>query len=166
MLPMMQVLAAITMLALPAIAFEFGNGNLRAVQSKAMRTSVGLMFASLSYLVALFVFAKPAEHLLYDGKFMEFIPLIFIIGFVPLITAIEVGYSLVVRSLQRPIYYAVSTGAMAVTGVVFTPIFVTMWGIQGAVAALILVALVSLAVNVWFYRKWFVSDLLVTGHNE
>jgi O-antigen/teichoic acid export membrane protein len=161
MLPMMQILAAISMLALPSIAFEFGKGNLLNVNSKSLKTALGLIFASLSYLVVLFVFAKPAESFLYDGKFAEFTSLIFVIAFVPLIASIEVGYSLVVRSLQRPVYYAVSTGAMALTGIVFTPIFVSLWGVQGAVLTLILVALVSLVVNVWFYRKWFISELVM-----
>lgn len=160
-LPMMQVLAAVSMLMLPTVSFEFGRQNFRAMNTKATKIVVGLTAVSFVYLIALFVFAKPAEHFFYDGKFAEFTVLISLFGFVPLITAIEIGFSLIVRSLQRPVYYAVSTGAIAMAGIIFGPIFVTLWAVQGAVLSLILVAMISLAVNIWFYRKWFIPELMM-----
>jgi Na+-driven multidrug efflux pump len=52
---------------------------------------------------------------------------------------------------------------MALIGTVFTPLFVFGWGVYGAVFALILVALASLMVNIWFYRRWF-EKRLMTNH--
>jgi len=159
MLPMMQILAAVSMLMIPSISFEFGRQNYHIMNSKAMKVVVGLTAVSFTYLVILFIFAKPAEQLLYDSKFSEFTALIPLIGFVPFITAMEIGFSLVVRSLQRPVYYAVSTGAMALVGAIFGPIFVDIWAVRGAVLSLIFAALISLMMNFWFYRKWFIPKL-------
>ena len=159
MLPMMQILAAVSMLMLPSVSFEFGQQNFRLMKSKAMKVVVGLTAVSFVYMIILFIFAKPAEQLLYDGKFSEYTAFISLIGFVPFITAMEIGFSLVVRSLQRPVYYAVSTGAMALVGVIFGPIFVDIWAVRGAVLSLIVAALISLTMNFWFYRKWFIPKL-------
>jgi len=57
------------------------------------------------------------------------------------------------------VYYAVSTGAMALVGVIFGPIFVDIWAVRGAVLSLIFTALISLMMNFWFYRKWFIPKL-------
>jgi O-antigen/teichoic acid export membrane protein len=162
-LPMVQVLTAITTLVLPMIAFDFGNGNLQAVKLKAFKTSAGLTLGSFLYLVVLYLFSGQLENLLYGGKYSEFSPLIFALGLIPLIAAMEAGYSLVVRSLQRPLYYVITTGIMALIGTVFTPLFVFGWGVYGAVFVLILVALASLMVNIWFYRRWF-EKRLMTNH--
>ena len=101
MLPMMQILAAVSMLVLPSVSFEFGRQNFQLMKSKAMKVVVGLIVVSFVYMIILLIFAKSVEQLLYDGKFSEYTALISLIGFVPFITAMEIGFSLVVRSLQR-----------------------------------------------------------------
>ena len=159
MLPMMQIIAAVSIMMIPSISFEFGKQNFRLMNSKAKKVVVALVAISFVYLIALFIFSRPAEQVLYDGKFSEFTPLIPLLGLVPLITAMEIGFSLVVRSLQRPLYHAISTGAMALASIIFSIFFVDIWGVQGAVVSLILVALTSLAVNGWFYQKWFIPKL-------
>lgn len=159
MLPMMQTLAAVSMLMLPFVSQEFGRRNFHAMNSKAMKTLGVLTVVSFVYLLILLIFTKPIEYLLYAGKFSEFTTLIALMGLVPLFAAIEVGFSLVIRSLQRPVYYAVSTGAMALIGVSFAPLFIALWEVRGAVFNLIVVALVSLGVHVWFYCKWFLPKL-------
>jgi len=161
MLPMMQILTAVSTLMIPAISLEFGRQNFHQMNSKAMQVVVGLTAVSFVYLATLFIFAKPAEQLLYNGKFSEFTSLIPLIGLVPFITAMEIGFSLVVRSLQRPAYYAVSTGAMASAGIIFGSILVNIWDVRGAVCSTIIVALVSLVVNAWFYQKWFMPKLIL-----
>jgi O-antigen/teichoic acid export membrane protein len=166
MLPMMQILAAVSILMIPSISFEFGKQNFHTMNSKAMKVVVGLTLVSFAYLVVLYIFARPAEQLLYDGKFSGFTALIPLLGLVPLITAMEIGFSLVVRSLQRPAYHAISTGAMALAGIIFSLVFVDLWGIRGGVLSLILVALTSLVVNGWFYQKWFMPKLALEAAEQ
>jgi O-antigen/teichoic acid export membrane protein len=158
-LPMMQVLAAVSTLLLPSVAFEFGRRNFRAMNDKATKALVGLTVLSIIYLLVLFTLGESIEHFLYHGKFSAFAAIVSLFGFVPLITAVETGFSLIVRSLQRPIYYAVSTGATALAGITFSSVLVALGGIQGAVLSLILVAMTSLVVNIWFYRRWFIPQL-------
>lgn len=155
MLPMMQIVGAITTLGLPSVAFEFGRKNLSEMKRKSFRISWVLILLSAAYALLLLALARPAEHLLYGGQFVGYTSLIPLIGMIPLLASIESGYLLVVRSLRRPVYYAVLTGVLAIVGVISGWFFIARWGIAGAVLGLTSVAIVSMLVNVWFYKNWF-----------
>jgi O-antigen/teichoic acid export membrane protein len=160
MLPMFQVLTAFSNISLPSVVYEFGRQNFREMKRKSMITAMALFPLSIIYLVILYFFPNPIEQFLYGGKFSQYLFLIPVTGLIPVITAIEVGFSLIVRSLQRPVYHAVLTGAMAVTGLFLGSFMIKAWGIVGAVYSLVLVALCSLLVNIFLYRRWFVPELV------
>jgi O-antigen/teichoic acid export membrane protein len=159
MLPMLQVLTAVSTLSLPSVAFEFGRQAFGNMRNKSFRVGSILVIISLLYIAALYVFGDSFEQFLYSGKFSQFSSLIPVMGVIPLITAFEVSTSLIVRSLQRPIYHAVWTGIMALVAVIFGIWMTQLWGVVGAVYSLIVVALASLAINYLFYRKWFIAML-------
>jgi len=98
--------------------------------------------------------------LLYAGRYKEYIELIPIAGVIPLITAMEIGFSLIVRSLQRSIYHAILTFGMAVAGVISGLTLIPLFGIAGAIGSLLVSATISFFINIWFYRKWF-SDIFL-----
>jgi O-antigen/teichoic acid export membrane protein len=156
-LPMMQVLSAISTLALPSVAFAFGRQNYTDMRRKSfIVTSVLIVFSAL-YASFLFFFAGHLETLLYAGRYENYIGLIPILGIIPFITSMEIGFSLIVRSLRRPIYYTVLTLGMAVAGVVSGLFLIPSFGVAGAVGSLIASATLSFTINIWFYRKWYSS---------
>ena len=161
MLPMMQILSAISTLTLPTIAFAFGRQNYMGMRRRSFVVAGILFVFSVLYVVFLFFFAASAEDLLYAGRYSEYTWLIPLVGVIPLITAIEIGFSLVVRSLQRSVYHAVLTFGMAIAAVVSGLFLIPSFGIAGAVGSLVASAILSLFINIWFYRKWFSRVFLV-----
>jgi len=162
MLPMMQILTAISTLALPSIAFAFGRQNYNGMRRKSFIV-VGILFVfSALYLSFLFFFATSLENLLYAGRYKEYIGLIPAIGVIPLITAMEIGFSLIVRSLQRSIYHAILTFGMAVAGIVSGLFLIPSFGVAGAIGSLVVSTMLSFLINIWFYRKWFSSVFLLS----
>lgn len=157
MLPMMQVLSAISTLVLPSIAFAFGRQNYAMMRSRSFAVSGILLFLSLLYITCLFFFSDLLAKFLYADKYNEYTWLIPVIGIMPLITAAEVGFSLVVRSLQRSIYYAILTFGMAVVAGLSSLYLIAPFGIAGAVCSLLVTTFTSLVINIWFYQKWFPS---------
>jgi len=157
MLPMLQVVSAISTLALPSIAFAFGRGNYADMRRRGFFVAGALFVFSSFYFSFLFLFATPLENLLYAGRYKEYTWLMPIIGIIPLITALESGFSLIVRSLQRSIYYAVLTFGMAVAGIVSGLILIPSFGVAGAIGSLVASTMFSFIINIWFYRKWFSS---------
>lgn len=155
MLPMLQIQAAISTLALPSIAFAFGRQRYADMCRMSFIVAGTLFLFSVLFLVILFLFSATLENLLYTGRYSEYIGLIPIVGVIPLITAVEIGFSLIVRSLQRSVYYAVLTFGMAVAGVVSGLILIPSFGVAGAVGSLVVSAVLSFFINIWFYRKWF-----------
>jgi len=155
MLPMMQLLTAISTLAFPSMAFSYGQKNYSEMSRRSFMVSSALIIFSIMYVAFLFFYANPLEQLFYGGKYMAYTWLIPITGLIPLITAIEVGFSLIVRSLQRSVYHAILTFGMSIGGVFSGLVFIPLFGVSGAVFSLITSNFISLVVNIWFYRNWF-----------
>jgi len=160
-LPMMQILTAISTLALPSIAFAFGRQNYAVMRRKAFSVAGILFVCSALYVSLLLFFSTSLENLMYAGRYKEYAELIPIIGVIPLITAVEIGFSLIVRSLQRSIYHATLTFGMAVAGVVSGLFLIPLFGVAGAVGSLVTSTILSLFINIWFYRKWFSGMILL-----
>ena len=157
MLPMMQILTAISALALPTIAFAFGQKKYTEMRRRSFAVAGMLFFISVFYVTFLYFFAMPLEDLLYDGKYKEYIALIPVFGTIPMITAVCTGFSLVVRSLQRPVYHAILTFGMALAGVFSGLLLISFFGIAGAMGSLAVSAIISLLINLLFYRAWFAN---------
>lgn len=156
-LPMMQVLAAISTLVLPSIALAFGNRDYKGMQKRSSFTSIILSIFAILYMIFLYIFAVPIESLFYANKYQEYTWLIPISGVIPVMTAIEINFSLIVRSLQRSIYHAILTFSMATAGILSALILIPRMKITGAAISLIITAIFSLGINTWFYRIWFTN---------
>jgi len=113
MLPMFQILAAVSTLALPSITFEFGLGNYQVMKRKSLQITLLLVGLALGYELVLFLFGADLEVLLYGGRYSNHVWLIPWIGLVPLISAMETGYSLILRSLQKPVFYIIDKAVAA-----------------------------------------------------
>jgi O-antigen/teichoic acid export membrane protein len=157
-LPMIQSITAVAVLGLPTLSREFGARNFAALRRKGLWITLLLTAAAVAYEAALLIFSGPLERLLYGNKFSSYVWLIPVVGLVPILTAIETGFSLIVRSLQRPVFYLVYNASMAGAGIIFAPILILAWGLAGAALSQIVVALVSLAVIVYIYRRWFPGE--------
>lgn len=156
-LPVLQVLAAITTMIFPSITFEFGRCDYEAVRRKSIRFTIIMMVISIFYELILLVGAGWIDRNLYNGKYTEYTWLIPLMGLAPVINAFVAGFSLVLRSLQKPHFYLIDKIFVAIIGSISAFFFVMYWNVAGAVISLILVEFGSLIIYWWLYRKWFTN---------
>lgn len=151
-LPMVQAITAISTLALPSLSAEFGRKNMYGFRNKGLGVTVFLSFLAIVYEMVLIFWAVPLESLLYGGKYEAYVWFIPIIGMIPIVVALESGFSIMVRAFQKPQYYAAYTAILAVLGLAIVPSFILEWGITGAIASQLIVEFVSLIILIAFYR--------------
>lgn len=156
MLPMAQTVTAIASLGLPALAFEYGRGDLRALRNKGMFITITLTGLAAFYELGLMVFAKPLESLLYAGMYARYIPLIPLIGLIPLLTAIGAGFGIILRSINRPESHLVVNAILAPAGVISAVILTALAGVQGNILSLVLVFFLGLVCSLVLYQLWFI----------
>jgi len=154
-LPMTQVLGAIYALSLPSIAYSYGKQDFDTMKRRSFMVGGVLLVASLMYGMVLLLGSRWIENLLYGGRYSAHSWLIPVMGLIPLISALEMGFCLVVRALQRSQYYAVLNGSMALVGILSAIVLIPRLGMTGAAVSLISTALCSSLINIWYYHKWF-----------
>ena len=151
-LPMVQAITAISTLALPSLSAEFGRKNLHGLRNKGLGVTVFLSFIAIVYELILMLWAAPLESLIYGGKYEAYVWFIPIIGMIPIVVALESGFSIMVRAFQKPKYYATYTAILAVLSLAIVPLFILKWGITGAIASQLIVEFGSLVILIAFYR--------------
>lgn len=157
MLPMMQLLSAFILLATPLVSYEFGRGDFVALKQKSFRVAFFVISISVLYEIALFFGAGWLEKVLYGGKYAAVSWLFPWAGLVALLNAMETGYALVLRSLQRPSFHVINKLTAAIVGTVTAFVFVKLWALPGAVISGVVMEVFVLAVHAWLYWRWFVN---------
>ena len=153
-LPVNQVLVAISFLALPILSFEYGRSHYVALKRKGLVFTAVLTFFTLLYELFLVIFYKDIELFLYAGKFSDYANLIPIFGVVTLFTGMETGVALIIRSLQKSKYHAIYGLIGAVSALIFTPVMCLIFGVTGAVISQLIVNLCLLLGTVAMYFAW------------
>jgi hypothetical protein len=72
---------------------------------KSLQIASILIAVAVAYELVLWRGSKWVEIFLYSGRYADYAWLIALVGFVPLINAIQLRYSLILRALQRPVFY-------------------------------------------------------------
>jgi O-antigen/teichoic acid export membrane protein len=154
-LPVLQVFAAITTLIFPVITFEFGQRHYGSMRRKAMQVTMILAVVAISYEFFLIIGRNWLDMVLYEGKYSEYTYLIPLIGLIPVISSFAIGFSLILRSLQRPVFYLTDKIIAAIVGSLSAFLLVRYWDISGAVFSLMLVELTTLGLYWYLYLRWF-----------
>jgi O-antigen/teichoic acid export membrane protein len=155
-LPMVQVITAIGVIGLPVLSNTFAQQGLAALQRKGLLVTACLSVAAGLYALVLVLLAGPLEHVLYGGKFVEFLWVIAIFCLLPLFGAVAQGYSLMLRALRRPTYYIVVGLVPSAAGLLSAAPLIWAGGLGGAALSIVLTSAVSAATNYWLYRRWIV----------
>jgi len=157
-LPMLQVITAISILGLPFLAAEFGRSNFRELRRKGMLFTFLLSGIAVFYELVLFFLGHPLEKFLYGGKYMSYAWLIPFVGIVPMLSAVEIGFSIIVRAMQKSVFHAVSTFVMAMISILSGPLLIQRFGVAGAIASQILIGVSSLLTSIYLYRMWLPAN--------
>jgi O-antigen/teichoic acid export membrane protein len=154
-LPVLQMFAAISTLIFPSIASEFGQAGFAAMQRKALQVTAILAGIAFINEVVLVLGKYWFDLVLYDGKYVAYVWLIPMIGIVPLLNAFVSGFSLLLRAIQKPVFYVVDKVLAAAVGYVSAIILVQIWSVTGAVLSLLSVEIATLILYWLLYLKWF-----------
>jgi O-antigen/teichoic acid export membrane protein len=151
---MTQIVTAVGLMTLPAMAQDFGVGLIDRLRKKAAICTLALTGMAVSYALVLAIFAKPLEHILYGGKFASVSWLIPVLGLVPVFTAFATGFSMALRASQKPHFDLLANAISAPVGLITALIFIRVWGIGGA--ALSMAAGLAAYSLVFFlsFRRW------------
>ncbi len=152
-LVMVQVVTAVSLLALPSMASDFGRGRMDMLRRKAAFSTLVLTAMAATYFIVLWVFAGRIEHILYGGKFSANVWLIPVLGLVPVCTAFLSGFSMVLRAAQKPHYDLVGNAIAAPVALVSALVFIKVWGLRGAATSLVAGYAVVAIVLLFSYRK-------------
>jgi len=155
MLPMVRSVAAIALLALPALAYEYGRGHLTSLRRKGLFITLVLTGMAVAYEIVIWALARPLELLVYGGKYAEYAGLIGILGLLAVFTALSTGFSLILRAIQKPQTYLIVGIVTSVVGLSSAFILTWKWGVTGAAASLALTYFAGFVVVLHLYRRWF-----------
>lgn len=150
---MMQCIAAIGTLELPALALAFGSGHLEIVRRRGNWITTLLMLVAVVYEIVLMLGNRMIDHFLYAGKFNSDVWLIAAFGLTPILTAFVTGRGIVLRAIRKPQFDLVMNIITAPFGVISAFVFIRLWALRGAVASNVATAIVSTVIVLYFYRK-------------
>lgn len=141
--PMLQGIAAIATVALPAMARLRSDAG--ALRRYARVLTVVMTALAAAYELVLIAAYRPIEQLFFGGRYAAYADLIPILGVVPLAGAIAIGSSLSLRARGRTAFY-VATGAAALPVAILAGVSLTSaWGVRGAAGAAAATAAASAA---------------------
>ncbi|WP_298815308.1 polysaccharide biosynthesis C-terminal domain-containing protein [uncultured Chloroflexus sp.] len=153
--PATHIISAISVLVLPVIANDFGRGDLESVRSRSFSVMGVLAIFTGIYLLGLVLFANELDIIVYGGRYTEYMGLSGVLGLIPVFSAVTLGFSLVLRAIQRPEHYLISTSISGGLGFIFSISLTSAFGLIGAAVAMIIPYLSAAIVNYLMYKKWF-----------
>jgi O-antigen/teichoic acid export membrane protein len=95
------------------------------------------------------------DLVLYDGKYSAYVSLVPLMGIAPLLNALVSGLSLLLRALQKPVFYVIDKILAAAVGYLSAVVLVQLWNVTGAVLSLISIEIFTLVLYWFLYVKWF-----------
>ena len=148
---MTQIITATALLMLPPMTQEFGEGRTGKLREMAVLCTPVLTAIALGYFATLEIFAKPAGHIFYGGKFAAYAGLIPILALFPLFPTFGTGFSRGLRAAQKPQYDLIANAVAAPLGILTALAFIRLWGVRGAALSLAASAAVVGAVLFWMF---------------
>jgi O-antigen/teichoic acid export membrane protein len=155
MLPIAQAVTAIAILGLPALAYDYGRGDLRSLRQKGLFITITLTGIAITYEILIWALAAPMERWFYGGKYASYAWLIPLLGLIPVFTAMATGLSLILRAIQKPQVYLITGIVSSVTGLFSALMLTSSLGVSGAALSLVLTYFSGLAITLYLYNRWF-----------
>ncbi|MZP28782.1 hypothetical protein GTO91_03545 [Heliobacterium undosum] len=152
-LPMMQTVTAASTLMLPALSRDFGEGKLAQLRSKGLSMMLLLTAAGIAYMLLLWTFSDFLVGLVYRGRYAEYVRLVPVVGFVPVITAAAAAYSIILRAIHRPELHFVTNAFQAAAGLLTSLFLISRWGVAGAAYSIVMTYLTAAFMTYILYRK-------------
>ncbi len=156
--PMDQVFIALSFFVLPALAARYASNRMGNFLSFSKRYALAAVSATALFALAVRLAGRPVMHGLYNGKFDDLAPILYILAFLPLVMSIGNTMNDSLKAAEKPklVFYAyLSSGTATLLGGI--PLVIR-FGLMGAVYGLLLSAgvytgVLALGFFVAFYAK-------------
>jgi O-antigen/teichoic acid export membrane protein len=138
--PMDQVFIAISFLVLPALAARYASNRMGSFLAFSKRYAMAVVTATALFALAVRIVGKPVMHWLYNGKFDDLAPMLYVLAFLPLLMGIGNTMNDALKATEHPkmVFYAyVCSGAATLLGGI--PLVIR-FGLPGAVYGMLLSA--------------------------
>lgn len=149
--PTLPILNALGALAVPAMARAWGEDDHERVRRLARVAGLGAVGLSLASALVICLGAPMLERIAFGGRYQDNIADLRILAFYPVLTALSLWPSLILRAEQDNRHYLrvnlVMLPASAFAALMLQP----RYGFRGAAVGMLFIAAVS-AANVWFLR--------------
>jgi O-antigen/teichoic acid export membrane protein len=138
--PIDQVFIALSFLVLPALAARYAGKRMGSFLAFSRRYALAVLTATALFALAVRIVGKPVMHWLYNGKFDDLAPMLYILAFLPLSMGIGTVMGIGLSAAEKPklVFYAYlcSGAATLIAGI---PLVIR-FGLMGAVYGLLLSA--------------------------
>jgi O-antigen/teichoic acid export membrane protein len=151
-LPVIQVVSALAVLAIPMLARDFGAGDKATMYRRGVMYTGVMTLVAVAYEIAVLLTGNLWDKLLYAGKYSAYDWLMPVLGIVPIATAIATGCSVLLRAIHRPELTTVTHIVGGVFGFIASYFFILYYKVPGAiyglVASHVMTALVSVVITI------------------
>jgi O-antigen/teichoic acid export membrane protein len=138
--PMDQVFIALSFLVIPALAARYASNRMASFLAFSKRYGLAVVSATALFALAARIVGKPVMHFLYNGKFDDLAPLLYVLAFLPLTMGIGNVLGSALSAAEKPKFvfcaYVCSGAATLLGGI---PLVIR-FGLMGAVYGLLLSA--------------------------
>ena len=152
--PLGHGMTALSSLALPALARDFGSDRSAAMRKKSQIMIALLVTLGLTIEVVFLLAHRPLEQLFYDGKYAAASILIPIFGLSALLEGLAASYTMVLSAVRRPQLLLLASAISAPVGLAISVVCIHVWGMHGAALAFAITAAVSTVVRRRLARPW------------
>ncbi len=151
--PMVVIISGLSFLFLPSFASQIQSNQVETIRKRGRWITLVTAALAAGYFGMLWFLRGPLELLLYDGKYQAYIDLIPLLGIVPMISALSLGPSILIRVYQKPQALLIVGIVWSITNILTSFLFIHSWGILGAVWSVIIGQTVATVMLFWLARR-------------
>jgi O-antigen/teichoic acid export membrane protein len=160
-MPAIQVVTALALLAIPPLARNFGEGRTNETYRRGWIYTGSMVVVAGAYELVLVATGGLWDSLFYKSRYVEWEFLMPLLGLVPVASAVTAGCSVILRAIQRPGLITAANLVGGIFGIASIYPLIEKWNLGGAayglLASQVVTALAS--VGLVFFAKWNPSGL-------
>ena len=155
--PMILVITAVSALVTPLLTADFSDGNRSSFFIKAHMLTLVLFSLALFFEICLLLFKTPIERVLYNGQFANFVNLIPVWGILPIISAINSGFTCSLQASRKPHALLIASFVWLPASLILSYLLPTWWGVYGIALSALVSFLIYVFIITLLYWKWIAS---------
>jgi O-antigen/teichoic acid export membrane protein len=159
-LPPLQVIQAVSILALPSMSRKFDSGDHRDFLRMGHIVTLGLTGGTLVFEAFLFLFRSDLSSIAYGNKYPGYSLLIPVLGLLAVMQALG-SYSLMMRAMRRPQATLYISGASLICVLVFTAPATKFFGVYGTAISTIVSYAAAAAVSYYLAKRYVAAELSI-----